>query len=109
MIRTCRLQSDSLELPTRPPAQRWGITTRATTTKCVAIVETQGECQGELGHEQLEILILRGTIACCRGEAGDPVGAAEAFAELLTDRLRALGLNHPDISTHMPQPHLLGS
>lgn len=38
----------------------------------------------------------RHNLADWRGEAGDPVGAADAFEELLTDRLRVLGPDHPD-------------
>jgi hypothetical protein len=34
-----------------------------------------------------------------RGEAGDPAGAATAFGQLLSDRLRVLGPNHPDTLT----------
>ena len=34
-------------------------------------------------------------LAACHGEAGDPVGAAIAFEELLPDRLRVLGPVHP--------------
>ncbi|WP_255616936.1 MULTISPECIES: tetratricopeptide repeat protein [unclassified Saccharopolyspora] len=33
--------------------------------------------------------------ASLRGRAGDPAGAAEAFEELLTDRIRVLGPDHP--------------
>ncbi|MEU4834097.1 tetratricopeptide repeat protein [Streptosporangium sp. NPDC023615] len=35
-------------------------------------------------------------MAYWRGQVGDPAGAAAAFEELLTDRLRVLGPDHPD-------------
>ncbi|WP_461123923.1 tetratricopeptide repeat protein [Saccharothrix stipae] len=41
-------------------------------------------------------MIARSNLARWRGEAGDPAGAAEAFAELLADRLRVGGPDHPD-------------
>jgi hypothetical protein len=37
----------------------------------------------------------RNLLARWRGEAGDATGAATAYAELLTDRLRVLGPDHP--------------
>ncbi|MFJ8134327.1 tetratricopeptide repeat protein, partial [Streptomyces hydrogenans] len=39
--------------------------------------------------------VVRGNLADWRGKAGDPAGAADAFAEVLTDRLRVLGPDHP--------------
>lgn len=38
-------------------------------------------------------------LRAAQDEAGGAVGAAEAFAELLTDRLRVLGPDHPDTLT----------
>ncbi|MFI9008857.1 tetratricopeptide repeat protein, partial [Actinosynnema sp. NPDC053489] len=52
-----------------------------------------------LGPDHPDTLITRGNLASWRGRAGDPVGAAEAFAELLTDHLRILGPDHPDTLT----------
>jgi hypothetical protein len=44
-------------------------------------------------------LDTRQNLAYWRGEAGDAAGAAAAFADLLTDRLRVLGPDHPDTLT----------
>ncbi|MCK9932528.1 tetratricopeptide repeat protein, partial [Frankia sp. Mgl5] len=44
-------------------------------------------------------LITRNNLAAWRGEAGDPVGAAAAFAHLLNDQLRVLGPDHPSTLT----------
>ncbi|WP_082373159.1 NB-ARC domain-containing protein [Nocardia sp. NRRL S-836] len=52
-----------------------------------------------LGPDHPDTLIIRGDLAYWRGEAGDPAGAAAAFAELLTDQLRVLGSDHPDTLT----------
>jgi hypothetical protein len=38
-------------------------------------------------------------LAHWRGQAGDPAGAAAALDELLTERLRILGPDHPDTVT----------
>ncbi|MFF9010879.1 tetratricopeptide repeat protein, partial [Streptomyces goshikiensis] len=43
-----------------------------------------------------DTLNTRGNLASWRGKAGDPAGAAQAFAELLTDDQRVLGNDHPD-------------
>ncbi|WP_406514490.1 tetratricopeptide repeat protein [Streptomyces sp. NBC_00161] len=40
-----------------------------------------------------------GNLAVMRGQAGDAAGAAQAFADLLADRIRVLGEDHP------PNPH----
>jgi tetratricopeptide repeat protein len=42
-------------------------------------------------------MTTRGNLARWLGEAGDAAGAAAAFEELLTDRLRVLGPDHPDV------------
>jgi hypothetical protein len=47
------------------------------------------------GPDHPSTLNTRGYLAYWRGEAGDPAGAATAFDELLTDRLRVLGPDHP--------------
>jgi tetratricopeptide repeat protein/NB-ARC domain-containing protein len=47
-----------------------------------------------LGFEHPDTLAARGNLAQARGMAGDPAGAAAAFAELLADRTRVLGTDH---------------
>ena len=44
-----------------------------------------------LGSDDLDTLHTRSNLAYRRAEAGDPSGAAEAFAELLDDYTRLLG------------------
>jgi hypothetical protein len=41
----------------------------------------------------------RNNLAHWRGHAGDPTGAATATEQLLTDRLRVLGPDHPHTLT----------
>lgn len=48
-----------------------------------------------LGPDHPDALIARNNLAYWRGEAGDPAGAADAFADLLSDRTRILGWSHP--------------
>lgn len=43
-----------------------------------------------------ETLTTRSRLAYWQGVAGNPAGAAAAFAELLTDHLRVLGPDHPN-------------
>ncbi len=43
-----------------------------------------------------ETLTARSNLAHWRGESGDVAGAAAALEELLADRLRVLGPDHPD-------------
>jgi DNA-binding SARP family transcriptional activator len=49
-----------------------------------------------LGLDHPDTLSTRHNLARWRGEAGDPSGAATAFADLFTDRQRVLGRDHPD-------------
>jgi hypothetical protein len=49
-----------------------------------------------LGSDHPDTLSIRHNLAWCQGEAGDPVGAAEATEQLLADQLRILGPDHPD-------------
>ena len=96
MVYTVQLASDSLELPRRPPVQQPGDVTDATALKFVAAIELLSKCECDLGHTHPETLTLRSAIAYRRGDDGDPVGAAEAFAVATNDRLRVLGPDHPD-------------
>ena len=96
MVYTVQLASDSLELPRWPPVQRPGSMTDATALRFAAAIKLLRKCECDLGHTHPETLTLRSAIAYRLGDDGDPVGAAEAFAELLNDRLRVLGPNHPD-------------
>ncbi|MEU5872598.1 tetratricopeptide repeat protein [Glycomyces sp. NPDC047369] len=48
-----------------------------------------------LGPDHPDTLAARHELARWRGRAGDPVGAAKDYAELLADRLRLLGGDHP--------------
>ncbi|MGA4732039.1 FxSxx-COOH system tetratricopeptide repeat protein [Micromonospora taraxaci] len=48
-----------------------------------------------LGPSHPDTLAARHELARWRGRAGDPVGAAKDYAELLADRLRLLGGDHP--------------
>jgi hypothetical protein len=52
-----------------------------------------------LGPDHPHTLTTRSNLASWLGEAGDPAGAATAYAELLTDQLRVLGPDHPDTLT----------
>ncbi|HZM77933.1 MAG TPA: tetratricopeptide repeat protein [Candidatus Limnocylindrales bacterium] len=52
-----------------------------------------------LGADHPDTLTTRHNLARWRGQAGDPAGAAAAFAELLHDRLRVLGADHPHTLT----------
>ncbi|GAA1239812.1 hypothetical protein GCM10009665_33260 [Kitasatospora nipponensis] len=47
------------------------------------------------GPEHPDTLNARHSAADWQGEAGDAVGAAAAFAELLPDRVRVSGPDHP--------------
>ena len=47
------------------------------------------------GPDHPDTLVTRANLAHCRGEAGDPAGAAAAYEELLADQLRVLGPDHP--------------
>ena len=49
-----------------------------------------------LGGKHPDTLAARHNLAYLRGESGDPVGAADAFEQLLEDRVLALGNEHPD-------------
>jgi len=49
-----------------------------------------------LGPDHPDTLGARSSLAYWRGKAGDPAGAAAAFAEVLADCLRVLGPEHPD-------------
>ena len=48
------------------------------------------------GPDHRDTLATRNKLAYCRGQAGDPAGAAAADEELLADQLRVLGPDHPD-------------
>ncbi|GAA2969525.1 tetratricopeptide repeat protein [Actinokineospora diospyrosa] len=48
-----------------------------------------------LGPDHPDTLIARNNLAYWRGDAGDAVGAVQAFVELLADHLRILGPDHP--------------
>ena len=52
-----------------------------------------------LGPDHPDTLSARSNLADWRRQAGDPAGTAEAFEQLLTDRLRVLGPDHPDTLT----------
>ncbi|MEV7395296.1 FxSxx-COOH system tetratricopeptide repeat protein [Streptomyces sp. NPDC091215] len=52
-----------------------------------------------LGPDHPDTLSTRHSLARWRGEMGDPVGAAAAFAELLDDCMRVLGPDDPDTLT----------
>ncbi|WP_410562291.1 tetratricopeptide repeat protein [Amycolatopsis sp. cmx-4-61] len=52
-----------------------------------------------LGPDHPDTLIARANLAVARRAAGDPAGAATAFAELLTDQNRVLGHDHPHTFT----------
>lgn len=52
-----------------------------------------------LGADHPDTLTTRHNLADWRGEAGDPAGAAEAFAELVPIVERMLGADHPDTLT----------
>jgi hypothetical protein len=58
--------------------------------------EMEAEARATLGVDHPDTLTIRNDLAYWRGVAGDPVGAAAAFEQLLTDRLRVLGADHPD-------------
>ncbi|MEU6192771.1 tetratricopeptide repeat protein [Streptomyces sp. NPDC047061] len=49
-----------------------------------------------LGPDHPDTLSTRNSLGHWRGVAGDPEGAAAAYADLLEDRLRVLGPDHPD-------------
>jgi hypothetical protein len=49
-----------------------------------------------LGPDHPDTLAVRARLAHWQGEAGDPVGAATAAAELLADHIRVLGPDHPN-------------
>ncbi|WP_460121105.1 tetratricopeptide repeat protein [Streptomyces phaeofaciens] len=48
------------------------------------------------GKDHPETLSARANLARWKGEAGDSAGAAAAFEQLLADRQRVLGNNHPE-------------
>jgi len=48
-----------------------------------------------LGPDHSDTLLVRGWIAHCLGELGDPQGALDAYQALLPDRDRVLGTDHP--------------
>jgi hypothetical protein len=50
------------------------------------------------------VLTTRHSVAYWTGEAGDARGALELFEELLPDRQRVLGADHPDVLT-TPKQH----
>ncbi|MFF4402635.1 FxSxx-COOH system tetratricopeptide repeat protein [Streptomyces sp. NPDC001480] len=52
-----------------------------------------------LGPDHPDTLAAQGSLASCRGKAGDAAGAAAATAELLKDQLRVQGPDHPDTLT----------
>jgi hypothetical protein len=52
-----------------------------------------------LDFDHPDTLTIRGNLAGWRGAAGDWVGAATAFEDLLTDQLRIFGPDHPDTLT----------
>jgi hypothetical protein len=52
-----------------------------------------------LGPDHPDTLDARGDLASWRGDAGDPAGAATAYADLLTDQVRVLGPDHPKTLT----------
>jgi hypothetical protein len=102
---TSRLTGDSLELPIRPVVQRGGFTD-ATASDFTVLTELLAECNRELGREHPETLALGSAIAYLLGEAGDPVGAAEAFhrtAHRSAPRPRAGPSRHTD---HTSQPRI---
>ncbi|MFE2534706.1 SAV_2336 N-terminal domain-related protein, partial [Streptomyces sp. NPDC059371] len=47
-------------------------------------------------RDRPDTLTARANLAFWWGEAGDPAGAVDSFAELLVDQLRVLGPDHPD-------------
>ncbi|WP_369188725.1 tetratricopeptide repeat protein [Streptomyces sp. R08] len=49
-----------------------------------------------VGQDHSGTFVVRHNLATWRGKAGDPVGAATAYAELLHDRVRVQGKDHPD-------------
>ncbi|MFD8725038.1 tetratricopeptide repeat protein [Streptomyces sp. NPDC059629] len=53
----------------------------------------------KLGPDHPSTLTARHNLAYWRGEAGDPAGAAAAFAEVLDDSMRVLGPDHPSTLT----------
>lgn len=50
-----------------------------------------GTITGRIGVDHPDTLVARGTLTHWRGEAGDAVGAAAAYAELTEDRLHIHG------------------
>ena len=64
---------------------------------------------GQLGPDHPATLLTRNNLAHWLGEAGDTTGAAQAYRELLADRLRVLGPDHPDtLTTRNNLAHWLG-
>ncbi len=57
--------------------------------------------QARTAHHRIpeRTFTTRANLAAWRGEAGDPAGAAAAFAELLPDIQRVLGPEHPTTLT----------
>lgn len=52
-----------------------------------------------LGASHPDTLAIRREIAYSQGQSGDPLGAAAAFEDLLTDIISAMGPYHPDTLT----------
>ncbi|MFF4813272.1 tetratricopeptide repeat protein [Kitasatospora sp. NPDC001309] len=52
-----------------------------------------------LGSDHPDTLAARGSLASWQGAAGDPAGAAAAFADLLADQMRVLGPDDPNTLT----------
>ena len=66
----------------------------------------RGDALARLGPDHPDTLTTRANLAFWRGEAGDAAGAAAAFEEVLTDRLRARP-RPPSHPGHAGQPRLL--
>ncbi|MEU2134912.1 tetratricopeptide repeat protein, partial [Streptomyces sp. NPDC018352] len=69
----------------------WGLTALRTEQK----IEQGWRDRVRVLHDDSQILTARHELARWQGEAGDAAGAASALAELLTDRQRVLGEDHP--------------
>ncbi len=54
-------------------------------------------CLRVLGADHPDTLTTRADLAHWRGESGDRRGAADAYTDLLSDRLRVLGPDHASI------------
>ncbi|WP_262850843.1 tetratricopeptide repeat protein [Sphaerisporangium corydalis] len=60
-----------------------------------------GRLRARTGPDHPNTLATRNNLAHWRGRSGDAAGAAAAYEELLADRLRVQGPDHPD---HTPHP-----